>query len=73
MFLFDYLVITSILSQLENLLNSIAGSPYIDMIKMFVGCTAWIGGLVLFIRWKDKRKQKTHYIAWYYSKKFRKA
>jgi len=58
MILLAYIVFASFLSSLQNFFSGLAISPYLDMIKMLTGCFAWFGGLVLFVKWNEKRKTK---------------
>ena len=51
-------IIASLLSEIQHFFSNIGNSPYLDFIKMFIGCVAWIGGLVLFVKWNEKKKTK---------------
>jgi hypothetical protein len=58
MILIANIFFASFFPALLNFFSNLAASPYLDMIKMFVGCVGWIGSLVLFVKWNEKRKNK---------------
>lgn len=58
MALIIYFAFASFFPALEDFFSSLSTSPYLDMIKMFTGCIGWIGSLVLFVKWNEKRKSK---------------
>ena len=58
MTLIPYFAFATFFPALQNFFSSLTDSPYLDMIKMFVGCIGWIGSLVLFVKWNEKRKNR---------------
>ena len=47
----------SIIAQLQGFFTSL-DPAYLDFAKIVVGCVGWIGGLVLFMWWKEKNKKQ---------------
>ncbi len=58
MIVITYIVFGFSFPVMQNFFSGLATSPYLDMIKMLVGSFAWFGGLVLFVKWNEKRKTK---------------
>jgi hypothetical protein len=46
----------SLLVKIQDFFTHLDG-PYIDLFKILAGCIGWIGGLTLFMWWKEKKQQ----------------
>jgi len=47
----------TLLSYIVEFFSHMDGA-YLDIVKIFAGSISWIGGLALFMWWKDMRKNK---------------
>ena len=52
---FFMVILASFFSELRYAFATI-DPVYMDIIKIFAGSIGWIGGLTLFMLWKDKHK-----------------
>ena len=51
-----YIFLVSVFAQLSSLISNL-DPAYFDILKIFAGCIGWIGGLTLFVWWKEKKKK----------------
>ncbi|MBS1666918.1 MAG: hypothetical protein JST58_06020 [Bacteroidetes bacterium] len=50
-----YLIQPSVIAQLQFYFATV-DPAYLEFFKIFAGCTSWIGGLILYMWWKEKNK-----------------
>lgn len=49
------LIFVSLFMQVQQFFTAM-DPAYLDLIKIFTGCIGWIGGLTLFVWWKERHK-----------------
>ena len=47
-----YMLIASLVYQFQDM-----NPAYLELVKIFVGSIGWIGGLTLFMWWREKNKK----------------
>jgi hypothetical protein len=53
-----FLFLVSIISQIQNFIYNL-DPAYLDIAKIFAGSIAWIGGFIIFMWLKEKKKKPT--------------